>query len=345
MNAAARILDHAQRNMLWALLGCYLLGMAWPAWGLWIRGVELAGPGLDGQWSLIDVMLALLLFNAGLGLDLERLARFRRNAGIVAIGVSAAAAIPFAFVVVAGLASWIVPGWVGSHGLVMGLAVVAAMPAAGSSAAWSQNSEGSLSLSLGLILASTLLSPVVAGMTISVAAALVGQDVAAAPSHYATTFLALWVALPAFAGVALRARLGAARVERWATALKFTNLVNLLLLNYANASMSLPATMHRPSWSFLVLAAALCALLCALMFVAAGLLAGRLHLDRARRIALCYGMGMRNNGAGLVLVGTIFRDYPEVMLPVIFYNIIQHAAAAVLDRASRALNGRAARRP
>jgi BASS family bile acid:Na+ symporter len=280
-------------------------------------------------------MLGLLLFNAGLGLDLERLTQFRRNAGIVAAGVSAGAVIPFVFVMIVGLSSLAFPDWTGSAGLVMGLAVVAAMPAAGSSVAWSQNTEGDLSLSLGLILTSTLLSPIVASVTLPVAAALVGQDFSAAPAHYATTFLALWVVLPAVAGAIVRARLGGRRVERWATGLKLVNLLNLLLLNYANASLSLPASFHRPSWSFLGLAAASGAVLCSLVFVSGGLLAGRLRLDPARRIALCYGIGMRNNGAGLVLVGTIFRGYPEIMLPVIFYNIIQHAAAAVVDRATR----------
>jgi BASS family bile acid:Na+ symporter len=48
---------------------------------------------------------------------------------------------------------------------------------------------------------------------------------------------------------------------------------------------------------------------------------------------------MRNNGAGLVLAGTVFPGHPEIMLPVIFYNIIQHAAAAVVARLSRGARG------
>ena len=44
--------------------------------------------------------------------------------------------------------------------LVVGLALVASMPIAGSSTAWSQNANGNLALSLGLVLLSTLSSPV-----------------------------------------------------------------------------------------------------------------------------------------------------------------------------------------
>ncbi len=43
--------------------------------------------------------------------------------------------------------------------ILVGLALVASMPIAGSSTAWSQNADGDMALSLGLVLGSTLLSP------------------------------------------------------------------------------------------------------------------------------------------------------------------------------------------
>jgi BASS family bile acid:Na+ symporter len=43
-------------------------------------------------------------------------------------------------------------------------------------------------------------------------------------------------------------------------------------------------------------------------------------------------MGMKNNGAGLVLVSTTFVLPGPVLLPIIIYNIVQHLAAAVIDR-------------
>jgi hypothetical protein len=44
--------------------------------------------------------------------------------------------------------------------VIVGLVIVDAMPIAGSSVAWSQNSEGSVALSLELVVVSTLTSPV-----------------------------------------------------------------------------------------------------------------------------------------------------------------------------------------
>jgi predicted Na+-dependent transporter len=56
------------------------------------------------------------------------------------------------------------------------------------------------------------------------------------------------------------------------------------------------------------------------------------RLDTAERVALAFGLGMNNNGMGLVLASLVFGDYPRVMLPIIFYNLIQHLAAGVVDR-------------
>ena len=40
---------------------------------------------------------------------------------------------------------------------------------------------------------------------------------------------------------------------------------------------------------------------------------------------------MNNNGAGLVLASMALADHPQVMLPVIFYNLAQHLIASIVD--------------
>lgn len=44
-----------------------------------------------------------------------------------------------------------------------------------------------------------------------------------------------------------------------------------------------------------------------------------------------FGLGMSNNGTGLVLTSMALSDHPEIMLPIIFYNLIQHLVAASVD--------------
>lgn len=52
--------------------------------------------------------------------------------------------------------------------ILVGLALVAAMPITGASTAWAQNSNGNLALSLGLVLASTVLSPILTPIVLCV---------------------------------------------------------------------------------------------------------------------------------------------------------------------------------
>ena len=48
-----------------------------------------------------------------------------------------------------------------------------------------------------------------------------------------------------------------------------------------------------------------------------------------------FGLGMNNNGTGLVFAATVLRHMPEVMLPVICYNLIQHVVAGAVTHLSR----------
>jgi hypothetical protein len=46
---------------------------------------------------------------------------------------------------------------------------------------------------------------------------------------------------------------------------------------------------------------------------------------------LMFGLGMTNNGTGLVIAAGGLAHIPAVMLPVIFYNLIQHVVAGCVD--------------
>jgi hypothetical protein len=40
-----------------------------------------------------------------------------------------------------------------------------------------------------------------------------------------------------------------------------------------------------------------------------------------------FGLGLNNNGTGLVLASLALADHPKVMIPVILYNLVQHVFA------------------
>jgi BASS family bile acid:Na+ symporter len=39
---------------------------------------------------------------------------------------------------------------------------------------------------------------------------------------------------------------------------------------------------------------------------------------------------MNNNGTGLVLASLLLSSYPRIMVPIIFYNLIQHLVAGTM---------------
>jgi hypothetical protein len=46
-----------------------------------------------------------------------------------------------------------------------------------------------------------------------------------------------------------------------------------------------------------------------------------------KQASLMFGLGMNNNGTGLVLASLALADHPKVMIPIILYNLVQHVFA------------------
>jgi BASS family bile acid:Na+ symporter len=78
--------------------------------------------------------------------------------------------------------------------------------------------------------------------------------------------------------------------------------------------------------------------LCVTAFASGSGLSRLFKVDQADRISLMYGLGMNNNGTGLVLASLALSSYPRVMVPIIFYNLVQHLVAgtvhAMIDRSA-----------
>ena len=106
----------------------------------------------------------------------------------------------------------------------------------------------------------------------------------------------------------------------------------LLFLNYSNAAVSLPQAIADPDRDFLAVMLAIVVGLCVLAFAAGWVIARLLGASRDQRVALMFGLGMNNNGTGLVLASMALADHPRVLLPIIFYNLVQHLVAGAADR-------------
>jgi bile acid:Na+ symporter, BASS family len=105
----------------------------------------------------------------------------------------------------------------------------------------------------------------------------------------------------------------------------------LLTLCYANAAVALPQTIQRPDWDYLAVMLMIVAVMCVVGFAAGAMIGWSARADRPQQASLMFGLGMTNNGTGLVIAAGGLAHIPAVMLPVIFYNLIQHVVAGCVD--------------
>jgi BASS family bile acid:Na+ symporter len=219
--------------------------------------------------------------------------------------------------------------------ILVGLALVAAMPIAGSSTAWAQNSNGNLALSLGLVFFSTILSPVVAPVTFNIFGEMASEEyekvLHGLAAYGSGGFLGLWVVMPALTGIAARLMVSEDGQTGGMGYLKLINSIVLLLLNYSNASVSLPQAMAERDYDFLAITLAITAGLCLALFAAGYGLSRLFKLNRPDGVSLMFGLGMNNNGTGLVLASLVLSAYPNIMVPIIFYNLAQHIVAGTVQ--------------
>src|SRR5437763_921057 len=125
-------------HILAFLLVSYAAAALWPGPGLWARDVSFGEVALFGdrtRLTLPMLMLALLLVNAGLGCQSSRLRKLMRTWPVLLAGLAGNLLIPVAFIfaVSQGMRAWHSPDEV--QNILLGLALIASMPVAGSSTA------------------------------------------------------------------------------------------------------------------------------------------------------------------------------------------------------------------
>jgi len=329
--------------LLWFLLGVYALAAGFPAAGLAIRQFSFGTVSFlqtGTPISALLLLLAILMFNAGLGLKTSHLKALTQHKWLLVTGLTANVLIPIAYIFCITLLLLLWHNPEEAQHILVGLALVAAMPIAGASSTWTQNSNGNLALSLGLILFSTLLSPIITPWAFYVFGEMASEEYEAVlhnvSAYGSGGFLGLWVVLPSLLGLSVRLTVPEATLTTVMPYIKLVNSVVLLVLNYSNASVSLPKAVAEHDWDFLAVTFAITTGLCLTTFAVGYWLSRRFGLEQAETVALMYGLGMNNNGTGLVLASLVLAAYPRVMVPIIFYNLVQHLVAGsihiLLDR-------------
>ena len=99
---AVRFGDRIQHSLLWLLIGSYALAAIWPEPGLRLRSLDVGSlvSVHRAHAPLPSLLLAFLLFNAGLGVESRRFLQLARRPGTLAMGVFANLTLPVAFILV-----------------------------------------------------------------------------------------------------------------------------------------------------------------------------------------------------------------------------------------------------
>ena len=338
-NIVTKITHFIHKYFLPLLIVSYVLAGVLPAPGLALRQLSFGSITLPalGQtnMSISLVMLSFLLFNAGLGIQTRELVGLRKRPLILAAGFLGNILVPILLVLSFHgiLAKWHNPDEL--QNMLVGFALIAAMPIAGSSAAWAQNANGNISLSLGLVLASTILSPLTTPLVLHLYGLLThgdySEDLHELAQQDTNTFLCLTVVIPSLLGIATHVLLGEERTARLKPFLKLVNFIFLLLLNYSNACTSLPEVFSKPDWDLLALILISTSIVCSVAFFSGWLISRLFKTDLSDRAALMFSLGMNNNGTGMVLASATLADHPAVLVPMIFYTLVQQVIAAAVD--------------
>jgi BASS family bile acid:Na+ symporter len=227
--------------------------------------------------------------------------------------------------------------------IAVGLTMVAAMPAANTSTAWTRRSSGDLMVCAGIVVATTMLAPLVIPGALAVVGDAGGPaEVSAGTFSDMAVGVVGWVVVPIVAGIVLGRLGGLGAGKPLGPAGSLGLLGALLLLNYINASQALPKVLERGgAWS-LGWSACGAALLVPVCY-AAGEVAGRLvSASPAQGRALSYAVGMSNTGLASTLVAAAFPGRPATLYPIVLCTLLQHVVAALMHERARTAGATAA---
>lgn len=329
--------DALHRQLLWIMLAGYALAATVPGPGEALRGLSLGRVG-GAELPLQAGLLALVVFSAGLTARSELLPALLRRPGPLLLGVAINALLPTLLLATASVGA---EGWHSpreAQSLLVGLALIGAMPVAAGATVYSQGSAGNATLTLGLVVGSTLLSPLTIPLGLHLGGFLTTGDYAAdlhEAAHAAgSLFAVLTVVLPCALGLLTGRvidRLGG-ELKAALPSIRLVNLAVVVTLSYTNACGALGPVVQRPDPDFLLLVAVAAAAMCGLSFLTGWVVAGRLRMGRADAIALTYASGMNNSSASAVLAATRIPDHPAVLLPILAYSMLQKLLAGSVGR-------------
>ncbi|WP_317440944.1 sodium-dependent transporter [Streptomyces collinus] len=319
----------------------YAAALLLPGPGEWLRRTHALPLGKAGVLPLPAgrLLLSLILFSAGLQVSLHALGGLLRRPVALLTGIALHLVIPLLAIPAVAFLLRRTPDADGGSGLVTAMILIVAMPVAAGATVWTGKGDGDQPTMVGLVLASTLLSPLSIPLIISALVPLLSGSYANTLTRVEHTtqggFALVGVVLPCAAGILCRLVLPSRALSRVLTVVAPTALAGSLVLTYVNASGALGSFLAHPRPLLLAAALAVATLVCLLSFVLGRGAARLLRLDASAASSVTLACGMNNSSASAVLITTTLPDKPHLLLPVLAYGLLQKTAASRVVRAAR----------
>lgn len=323
------------RRFIFLLLAVYVLAGLIPSPGLWLKKIDWGSlPGTHGNVTTSLMMLWALLFNAGFSVTSEQLNALRQRPSLSLAGLMGKVliAVTWISILMIGLSAGLPSLWIS---MFAGFTIVSMMPVATSSAAWAQQTNSNMALSLGLLLLSTgmmpLIFPVMSWLSHQLPPELSMRDFTETKSAFSLSFIVIWIIVPVIGGRFFRWFAGERGKTQWTSWMKWANALNLLLLNYMNGASFLPQCVRpfQPSAVFSLLLGVLTC--CSMAFVTGMWIGKKLKVTPSEKMALMFGTGMNNNGMALVLAAQFLGASGWIGLTIALCTFGQHLVAAAIQ--------------
>ncbi|MEU8648217.1 sodium-dependent transporter [Streptomyces sp. NPDC048674] len=316
----------------------YAAALLLPGPGLWLRAPHIL-PATALTLRTGPLLLSLVLFCAGLQVPLTALGRLFRRPLVLVAGLALHLMIPLAVVPVVACLLRYTPDSDGGSGLLTAMILTVSMPVAAGATVWTDRGDGDRSAMVGLVLVSTLASPITTPLLLGKLAPLLSGGYAhtlAVSGRLAQDGFAFTsVVMPCAAGLLCSFVLPARWLGRLLRGVPPIALIGSLALTYVNASGALGSMIARPRPLLIAAALLVAALICGLSFALGQAAARVLRFDAGTASSLTLACGMNNSSASAVLISTSMPGKPHLLLPVLAYGLLQKTAANRITRAQR----------
>ncbi|WP_037853555.1 sodium-dependent transporter [Streptomyces sp. NRRL S-340] len=309
----------------------YALALFLPGPGLWLRRIHPLPP-THLTLRTAPFLLSLMLFSAGLQVPLGALGGLLRHPKALLAGLVLHVGIPLAVVPFVAFLLRRTPDADGGSGLLTALILIVAMPVAAGATVWTAKGEGDQPTMVGLVLASTLLSPLTTPVLLTTLSPLLSGGYAHLLAHTGRLaqggFALTTVVCPCAAGLLGALVLPSPWLGRLVTTVAPPAMAGSVVLTYVNASGALGSVLTRPRPLLIVAALAVAALVCLLSFALGRAATRLLRLEAGTASSLTLACGMNNSSASAVLITASLPDRPHLLLPVLAYGLLQKTAAS-----------------